>query len=162
MARRRPFPKRQFNRTDRIGEQVREMVASELERLGDERLEMVTVTAVTVDGALETAKVYYSAMSAEDEGRDSEVAEALEDIRWRVQKLINREMTSRKTPQISFEPDTVLSSALRIEEILREVGVSDESADGEAVEGGRTGDSDSSDVDRPPVDGESGAGPSEE
>ncbi|HTO00026.1 MAG TPA: 30S ribosome-binding factor RbfA [Microthrixaceae bacterium] len=128
MARRRPSPKRQFNRTDRIGELIREMVASELERLGDERLEMVTVTAVTVDGSLEAAKVYYSAMSAEDEGRDEEVVEALEDVRWRVQKLINREMSTRKTPQISFEQDTVLSSALRIEEILREVAVSEEAA----------------------------------
>lgn len=135
MARHRPSPKRQFNRTDRIGELIRELVASELERLGDERLEMVTVTAVTVDGALETAKVYYSAMSAEDEGRDEEVAEALEEIRWRVQKLINREMTSRKTPQISFEPDTVLSSALRIEEILREVAVSEELLAGERYTG---------------------------
>ena len=31
----------------------------------------------------------------------------------------------RRTPQIRFRPDTVLSSALRIEEILRDIGDTD-------------------------------------
>jgi ribosome-binding factor A len=102
---------------------MREIVASELERIGDERLEMVTITAVKVDGSLEHADVFYSAMSAEEEGRAEEVAEALDELRWPIQKLVNREVSTRKTPQIQFRPDLVLSSALRIEEILR--GMSD-------------------------------------
>ena len=121
MARRRPVAKRQYARTDRVAEVIREIVAPEIERIGDERLDMVTVTAVQVDGSLEHATVYYSAMSAEADGRADDVEEALEDIRWRIQKLINREMRTRKTPQISFEADTVLASALRIDEILRDI-----------------------------------------
>lgn len=132
MARRRPSAPRQFSRTDRIGELVREIVASELERLGDERLEMVTVTAVDVDGSLERADVFYSALSAEDEGRAEEVAEALEELRWKVQQLVNREVRARKTPQIRFRADTVLTSALRIDEILRGISTTDEGADGTA------------------------------
>ncbi len=119
MARRRSSSPRPFSRTDRIGELVRELVASELERIGDERLELVTVTAVQVDGSLERAEVYYSALSAEEEGRGDEVAEALEDHRWKVQQVVNREVRARKTPQIRFQEDSVLSSALRIDEILR-------------------------------------------
>ena len=122
MARRRPSAPRQFSRTDRIGELVREIVASELERIGDERLELVTVTAVDVDGSLERADVFYSALAAEEEGRAEEVAEALEDQRWKVQQVVNREVRARKTPQIRFRADTVLSSALRIDEILRDLG----------------------------------------
>jgi ribosome-binding factor A len=122
MARRRHSAPRQFSRTDRVGELLREIVASELERIGDERLEMVTITAVNVDGALETADVFYSAMSAEEDGRADEVAEALDEQRWKVQQLVNREVQTRRTPQIRFRPDTVLSSALRIEEILRDIG----------------------------------------
>lgn len=121
MARRRPVAKRQYARTDRVAEVIREIVAPELERIGDERLDMVTVTAVQVDGSLEHATVYYSAMSAEAEGRADEVEEALEDVRWRIQRLINREMHTRKTPQIRFEADTVLASALRIDDILRDI-----------------------------------------
>ena len=105
-----------------MGEQLREIVASELERIGDERLELVTITAVDVDGSLETADVFYSAMSADEEGRSEEVAEALDEQRWKVQQVINREVKMRRTPQIRFRPDTVLSSALRIEEILRDIG----------------------------------------
>lgn len=121
MARRRQSTKRQFARTDRVAEVIREIVAPELERLGDERLELVTVTDVVVDASLERATVYYSAMSNDDPGRAGEVARALEEIRWRIQKLVNRDMQTRKTPQISFEPDTVLESALRIDDILRSI-----------------------------------------
>ena len=108
-----------------MGEQLREIVASELERIGDERLELVAITAVDVDGSLESADVFYSAMSADEDGRSEEVAEALDEQRWKVQQLINREVQMRRTPQIRFRPDTVLSSALRIEEILRDIGDTD-------------------------------------
>ncbi len=128
-ARRRPSAPRQFSRTDRVAELVREIVASELERIGDERLEMVTITAVNVDGALEHAEVFYSSLSAEEEGRDDEVAEALEERRWKVQQVVNRDVRARRTPQIRFHKDTVLSSALRIDEILREIGETGTSGD---------------------------------
>jgi len=129
MARRRPSGPRQFNRTDRIGELIREIVASELERIGDDRLEMVTVTAVDVAGDLENAAVFYSSMSADEEGRSEEVAEALEERRWKVQQRVNREVRARRTPQIRFRPDTVISSALRIDQILRDIGAGETVAD---------------------------------
>lgn len=51
---------------------------------------------------------------------------------------MNREVRARKTPQIAFLPDEVLSSALRVEEILRGIdpGAPDSpeaSADGEGA-----------------------------
>lgn len=119
-----------------MGELVREIVASELERIGDERLEMVTITAVNVDGALEHADVFYSSLSADEEGRSEEVAEALEERRWKVQQVVNREVRARRTPQIRFRPDTVLSSALRIDQILRDIGEqgTDEDTPGDGAE----------------------------
>lgn len=132
MPRRRPPGRTQarkpFSRTDRVGELVREVVASELERIGDERLELVTVTDVAVDASLERAEVFYSALQAEADGRLEEVAEALEDLRWSVQQVVNREVRTRRTPQIQFRPDEVLTSALRVEEILRDLDTSDEAA----------------------------------
>ncbi|MBS1836702.1 MAG: 30S ribosome-binding factor RbfA [Actinobacteria bacterium] len=133
--RRAPRP---YSRTDRIGELVREIVASELERIGDERLELVTVTDVRVDGSLEHAEVFWSSLQAEEDGRTDEVAAALEEQRWKVQQVVNREVRARKTPQIAFLPDEVLSSALRVEEILRGIdpGAPDSpeaSADGEGA-----------------------------
>lgn len=125
MARRRSAPRpaarRQFSRTDRVGELVREVVASELERIDDERLELVTVTGATVDASLEHADVWYSALQAEADGRLEEVAEALEELRWPIQQVVNREVRARRTPQIRFRKDEVLTSALRVEEILRDL-----------------------------------------
>lgn len=135
MARRRTAAPRQFSRTDRVGELVREIVASELERIGDERLELVTITAVDVDGALEHADVFWSSLTAEEEGRTDEVAEALEERRWKVQQVVNREVRARRTPQIRFRPDDVLASALRIDEILRDLGETGEAQDGPGSQG---------------------------
>lgn len=81
-------------------------------------MDMVTVTAVQVDADLHAAKVFYSAMTAEQQGRLDEVAEALGDLRWRIQKVVNGALTTRKTPQIEFHPDEVLAAALRIDDII--------------------------------------------
>ena len=116
--RQRAQARHQYNRTDRISEQVREIVATELERLGDERVDMVTVTGVTVDNDLNTAKVFYSALTAEADGRLDDVAEALEEIRWRIQRVVNAAIRARKTPQLVFLPDDVLAAALRIDDII--------------------------------------------
>jgi ribosome-binding factor A len=115
---RRPANRQQFQRTDRVSEIVREVVALELERLGDERLELVTVTAVEVDNELSVAKVFYSALVAEDEGREHQVSDALEDVRWRIQRAVNATVKTRRSPQIAFIPDEVLRSAMRIDDLL--------------------------------------------
>ena len=43
---------RNFERTDRVGELVREIVAGELERIDDDRLFPVAITGVEVDREL--------------------------------------------------------------------------------------------------------------
>lgn len=118
MPRRRPSGRQQFSRSDRISEQVREVVANELERIGDERLELVTITGVRVDNELARAEVFYSAMLAEQEDRLDEVEEAFDEVRWPIQQVVNRTVRARRTPQIEFLPDDTLTSALRIEDIL--------------------------------------------
>jgi ribosome-binding factor A len=115
---RRPSNRQQFHRTDRISEVIREVVATQLERLDDERLDLVTVTAVDVDADLNSAKVYYSALTAEARDGLDEVAEALDEARWSIQRVVNSTVRARKTPQISFHPDDVLRSALRIDDLL--------------------------------------------
>ncbi len=118
MARRRPPSRQHFSRTDRLSESIREIVATELERLDDERLDLVTVTAVDVLGDLSAAKVYYSALVAEGAGRADVVGDALEEHRWDIQKVVNRDVRARRTPQIAFHPDDVLRRALRIDDLL--------------------------------------------
>lgn len=116
--RQRAQARHQYNRTDRIQESIREIVATELERLGDERVDMVTVTGVRVDNDLNTAKVFYSALTAESEGRADDVQTALDEIRWPIQRVVNSSIRARKTPQIVFLADEVLTAALRIDDII--------------------------------------------
>ena len=58
--RQRAQTRHQFNRTDRIGQTIREIVATELERLGDERrvAEEVQQGKGTVGGLLRDPTVY--------------------------------------------------------------------------------------------------------
>lgn len=106
-----------YPRTARLAEVLREIIADELTRIDDERLELLTITAIDVDPEMNRAVVYFDSMFAADE--DDRVIEVLNEHRARMQSSINRQMHARKTPILSFKPDEVIRSAARIEELLR-------------------------------------------
>jgi ribosome-binding factor A len=120
---RRPPSPNQIPRTARLGQVLREIVAEELERIDDERLEHVHVTAVDVyaDGAadLNRAIVYYDSLTGE--AGDPAVLEAFAALRVRLQAAVGRQLHARKTPILEFRPDDVLRSAERIDRILRDL-----------------------------------------
>ena len=113
---------RDYPRTARLNTLVREILAEELERIDDERLELVTLTAVVVDSDLGRAAVYYDHSRGEE--ADEEIAQAFTDLRKRLQGAVGRQTQFKRTPELRFQPDGVLRDALRIEEVLR--GLSDE------------------------------------
>jgi ribosome-binding factor A len=98
---------------------VIEILAEQLARSDDDRLEGVSLTGVEVDADLSRALVFYDS-AAGAEGDDS-VLEALEEHRARLQAAVNRETTMRRTPTLVFRPDPAIRSAARIEEILHEI-----------------------------------------
>lgn len=106
---------------------VREVVAEELELISDsdERLAMLTVTAVHVDPDLRRAKILLSSLPPGAE-------EILEQHRVRLQTAINRQARLKRTPQLSFVVDAAVETGKRVEEILRNL---------RAVEGGEDADS---------------------
>ncbi|MEZ5218275.1 MAG: 30S ribosome-binding factor RbfA [Ilumatobacteraceae bacterium] len=105
-------------RTARLGELLREVVAEELERRQDDRLDLVAITSVDVDAELNRAIVFFDSLRGEE--ADEEVLEALGEHRVRLQTIINRQIRARKTPILEFRPDEVLRSAERIDQILRD------------------------------------------
>lgn len=105
-----------YPRMARVNELCREIVAEELERLDDERLDLVTITHVGVDPDLRRATVEFSRLG-EEEG---EAAEALADHRTRLQAAIGRQARLKRTPELSFRVDQVIHSSARIEQLLRE------------------------------------------
>lgn len=106
-----------YPRTARLSEVLREVIADELTRIDDERLDLVTITSVDVDPEMNRAIVYYDSMKGEE--GDAGIQEALGEHRPRMQASINRQMHARKTPILSFRPDEVIRAAERIDELLR-------------------------------------------
>lgn len=107
---------RQYPRTARLNELLREILADELERLDDDRLGMVTVTAVEIEGDLRHAVVFYDSIRGEE--GDEEVLEALGEIRWRLQSAVGRQARIKRTPELSFRPDPAVREGARIESLL--------------------------------------------
>ena len=105
---------RGFDRTDRLNELLTRILAEELERIDDVRLDLVTVTGVDTDRDLSQAKVYVTGAAADDE-----MIEALEEQRSRLQRAIGDRARLRRTPPLVFRVDEAVRSAERIEDILR-------------------------------------------
>lgn len=121
MARR--GPKKDFPRTARVGQLIREIVASEIERIDDDRLYPVAITGVDVDNELAKAVVYYDVLHDEDRPT---AAEALEGSRHRIQTALGQQSSMRRTPTLHFVLDRSISSAGRIDEILGNLEIPDE------------------------------------
>jgi len=109
-----------YPRSARLNETLREIIAEELVRIDDERLEFVTVTGIDVDDELNRAHVFFDTLfGAADGDDDAVITAALGDHRARLQASIARQIRAKKTPILDFRPDEALRSAERIEQILR-------------------------------------------
>ena len=117
--RRRQAPSaHRYPRSARLAELLREVLAEELGRHDDERLELVTITNVDVHSEMNRAIVYFDSMSGAS--GDAEIIEALTSHRVRLQSAIGRQVRAKKTPILSFRPDETIRAAERIEQILHD------------------------------------------
>ena len=116
--RRSPAPStHRYPRTARLNESLREVIAEELTRIDDERLDLVTITAIDVDAEMNRAIVFFDSLAGEE--GDADILEALNKHRVRIQGSIARQVRSKKTPILSFRPDEVIRSAEHIERVLQ-------------------------------------------
>jgi len=127
---------RRYPRTARVNEVVHEVLADELARMSDPRLELVTITGVEVSADLKHARVFYSSLASEvDEtevtsvapvrgGRQetsTDVANALESARRPLQSALGRQVRLKYVPKLVFEEDRSMRTGQRIEEIIRDL-----------------------------------------
>ena len=115
MPRRSGSGPRGYARMARVNELCREILADELERIDDERIELVTVTHVAVDPDLRHAADAFSRLDRDVD----EASEALAALRPRLQGAIARQARLKRTPELRFVVDDVLLRAERIEDLLR-------------------------------------------
>ena len=114
---------RKYPRTARLNESLLEVLAEELERLSDPRLELVTITGVDVTRDLSRAKVYFSTLGAETTDTTGNVADAalagLRAAAPHLRSVVGKQLRIRQVPALVFEADPGILSGQRIEEILR-------------------------------------------
>ncbi len=132
-------PKR-YPRTARVNEVMLEVLADELERMSDPRLELVTFTGVDVSRDLAHAKVYYSTLTAAAAGSgDSVPADAetaLVAAGSHLRGVVGRQMRIRQVPKLEFAVDPGIVAGQRIEDILREIHHNESSTDQSGGAGG--------------------------
>ena len=103
-----------YARTARVNEVLREVIAEALERYADsdDRLQLLTVTAVECDPDFARARVLLASMDDAQRG-------ALEERRVRLQAAISRQVRLKRTPHLSFAADPAVQSGQLVEDILR-------------------------------------------
>jgi ribosome-binding factor A len=119
MARRDRSSSRDFPRTARLNQLLREILGDALEAIDDERIELATITAVEVEPDLRHATVYFDTL--EGEQADETTTEVLGELRIRLQGAIARQARLKRTPELSFRPDPGVRGGERIDEIIREL-----------------------------------------
>ncbi len=114
-------------RPHRLAELLRERLALILlHKCADPRLQELTLTRVEVSPDLRQAKVYYASRPQADE---TKVHQALDKAHGFIKQEVARENLFRLMPEIYFLPDKGLDEADRLEQLLREAGISGKRAE---------------------------------
>ncbi len=103
----------------RVGEKLQTIVAQELQRVGDPRFSMVTISSVVMSPDLRYASVYWVASGGE--GRIPEVEEAFEGAQGRIRRVVAKSLGTRFVPELRFFYDNTLDTVDHIERLLNTV-----------------------------------------
>jgi ribosome-binding factor A len=103
----------------RVNESVRAVVAEGLGELKDPRIGMVTVTGVVVSPDLAEARVFVSVFGSEKKRRAT--LAGLDSARGVLQAKINRELSLRRTPALTFAYDDSVERGVRMTKLIDEV-----------------------------------------
>jgi ribosome-binding factor A len=116
-------------RTDRVAEEFREILAEELQRLKDPRIGFVTVTGVDVTPDLRRAVVFYTVFG--DERQERATAAGLRSATAHLRQSLGRQVRLKVVPELEFRVDPSLPQGRRIDELLERIhGEEGEPSDG--------------------------------
>jgi ribosome-binding factor A len=127
-----------YPRTARVNEVIIEIIAEELNRLSDPRLEMVTLTGAEVSTDLAYATLYYSALdltgAVQTDERMKATSKALHKATPHLRRVLGKQVRWRNTPALTFKVDPSIAAGQRIEDILRDIHAGDGRAQSEPDE----------------------------
>jgi ribosome-binding factor A len=117
----------------RVNESVRAVIAEGVGQLKDPRIGMVTVTGVVVSPDLGEARVFVSVLGGER--KRAATLRGLESARGVLQAKINRELSLRRTPTLTFAYDESVERGVRmtklIDDLARDLPAETEDGDDE-------------------------------
>jgi ribosome-binding factor A len=106
-------------RTDRVGEEFREILAEEIPKLKDPRVGFVTVISVDVAPDLKRALVHYTVLG---EDRDHKATRAaLRSAGGHLRRVIGREVRLRVLPELEFREDQAVAGADHVDQLLQKL-----------------------------------------
>lgn len=108
-------------RTERVGEEFREILAEEIQKLKDPRVGFVTVTGVRVSKDLHVAWVYYTAYGDEKERAGSRAA--LRSATKHLRHELGRQVRLKVVPELRFEEDQAGVTGQRIDRLIDDLHV---------------------------------------
>ena len=101
----------------RLAHEIKERIATILrQRVGDPRLEQVTINEVRVAPDGSYARVYFATL-----GPVAAATEAIEKAKPYLRRCLAAELRVRRVPELDFRLDETLARAQRVEEVLREL-----------------------------------------
>lgn len=103
----------------RVNSIIHEILAEEIEKLADTRLELVTVTGVDTTPDLRHSIVYVDVLQADQQ---EAAIHALNKASPRLRGAVGRQVRMKYTPDLRFALDPGVLSGTRIEELLRQLG----------------------------------------
>lgn len=107
-----------YSRMKRVNSIVLHVLATEVEKLKDPRLGMVSITGVDTAPNLRTAIVYFSTLELD---KADETGEALRSAASRLRKILGDEVRMKYTPALEFELDQGVAGGARIDELLAQI-----------------------------------------
>jgi ribosome-binding factor A len=106
-------------RIERVGEEFREILAEEIQRLKDPRIGFVTIVGVRVTPDLRSARVAYTAMG-DDAARAGSRA-ALRSATKHLRHELGRQVHLKVTPELEFVEDDTYERGERIDALLEQI-----------------------------------------
>ena len=106
-------------RTYRLAEQIREMIAWQLQKAADPRFHMVTITNTVLSPDMRNAKVYWVVTGGAHEVSD--VQEAFENAEGLFKRALSKELQLRFIPGIKFYYDDTFDVTDKVSRLLQNI-----------------------------------------
>ncbi len=110
-----------YKRSDRVGDLIREEVASMIlhGEIKDHRVGFVTITHVDMSADLKNAKVYFSQIGRREDKTKSR--EGLNHASGYVRRALAKRLSLKHIPTVSFFFDDSLEYSEHIEKVIRDI-----------------------------------------